>query len=150
MIFRVNIAHHYSLKISPHQPISPHNSTSARLWKNMTAKFASRIIPICVTYAPEYVYYMIVSYRESSHNRPSTSEICRVFTRGQFWPSGIFIGCVGGSVCQCVCVNHQLVRTITPRSFKLGSPNLDQRCKTPWFRSLLFWGMIDLDLQGPI
>ena len=29
----------------------------------------------------------------------------------------------------CVCINHELVRTITHRSFKLGSPNLDQRCK---------------------
>ena len=76
---------------------------------------------------------------------------CRwLFTRGQFWPSGIVIGCVCGSVCQCVCVNHELVRTITHRLFKLGSPCLDQRCKTPWFRSLLFLGMIDLDLQGQI
>ena len=55
-----------------------------------------------------------------------------------------------GSVCPCVCVNHELVRTITHRSFKLGSPHLDQRCKTPCVRSLLFLGMIDLDLQGQI
>ena len=54
------------------------------------------------------------------------------------------------SVCVCVCSNHELVRTITHRPFKLGSPNLDQRCKTPWFGSLLFLGMIDLDLQGQI
>ena len=69
-----------------------------------------------------------------------------IFTRGQFWPSGIVIACV----CVCVCINHELVRTITHRPFKLGSPNLDQRCKTPWFGSLLFLGMIDLDLQGQI
>ena len=50
----------------------------------------------------------------------------------------------------CVCINHELVRTITHRPFKLGSPNLDQRCKTPGFRTLLFSGMIDLDLQGQI
>ena len=62
----------------------------------------------------------------------------KVFTPGQFWPSGIVIGCVYGSVCSCVCFNHELVRTITHRSFKLGSPNLDQRCKTPWCRSLSF------------
>ena len=75
-----------------------------------------------------------------------------IFTRGQFWPSGIVIACVCGSVCPCVCVcsNHELVRTITHRPFKLGSPNLDQRCKTPWFGSLLFLGMVDLDLQGQI
>ena len=53
-------------------------------------------------------------------------------------------------LCVCVCINHELVRTITHRPFKLGSPNLDQRCKTPWFGSLLFLGMIDLDLQGQI
>ena len=70
------------------------------------------------------------------------------FTRGQFWPSGIVIACVCGSV--CVCINHELVRTITHHPVKLGSPNLDQRCKTPWFGSLLFLGMIDLDLQGQI
>ena len=71
-----------------------------------------------------------------------------VMTRGQFWPSGIVIACVLGS--ECVCINHELVRTITHRPFKLGSPNLDQRCKTPWCGSLLFLGMIDLDLQGQI
>ena len=53
-------------------------------------------------------------------------------------------------VCVCVCINHELVRTITHRPFKLGSPSLDQRCKIPWFRSLLFVGMIDLDLQYQI
>ena len=28
----------------------------------------------------------------------------RIFTRGQFWPSGIVIACVCGSVCPCVCM----------------------------------------------
>ena len=27
-----------------------------------------------------------------------------IFTRGQFWPSGIVIACVCGSVCVCMCV----------------------------------------------
>ena len=44
----------------------------------------------------------------------------------------------------------KFVRTITHHLFKLGSPNLDQRCKTPWLRSLLYWGAINLDLQGQI
>ena len=56
--------------------------------------------------------------------------------------------CVRVSV--CVCVNHGLVRTITHHSFKLESPNLEQRCKRPWLRCLLFLGIIDLDLQGQI
>ena len=56
------------------------------------------------------------------------------------------------SVCVsvCVCGNHMLVRAITHHPFELGSPNLDHRCKRPWLRSLLFWGVIDLDLQGQI
>ena len=32
--------------------------------------------------------------------------------------------------------------------FKLGTPNLDQRCKIPWLRSLLFWGLIELDMSN--
>ena len=44
---------------------------------------------------------------------------------------------------------------ITPHPFKLGSPNMDHRCKRPWFKSLLFpggggGGGVDLDLQGQI
>ena len=53
-------------------------------------------------------------------------------------------------VCVCLSVNHQLVRAVTLQPFKLESPNLDQRCKRPWLRSLLFFGMIDLELQGQI
>ena len=57
-------------------------------------------------------------------------------------------------VCVCMCVrvsvNHEFVRAITHQQFKLGSPNLDQRCKRPWLRALLFCGMIDRDLQGKI
>ena len=42
----------------------------------------------------------------------------------------------------------ELVREITHHPFKLGPPNLDQRCKTPWLRSLLFWGLIELDMSN--
>ena len=49
-----------------------------------------------------------------------------------------------------VCGNHLLVCAITHYPFKLGSPNLHHRCKRPWLRYLLFWGVIDLDLQGQI
>ena len=75
-----------------------------------------------------------------------------IYTRGQFWLSGIVVACVCVCVRMCVslCVNHLLVRAITRDPFELGSPNLDQRCKRPWLRSLLFWGAIDLDLQGQI
>ena len=60
--------------------------------------------------------------------------------------------CLRLSVCVSVrpCVNHELVRAITCHPFKLESPNLDHKCKTPWLRSLLFLGLIDLELQGQI
>ena len=86
---------------------------------------------------------------------------CYVKPLGQdFYPRPVlafgYCRCLRLCVCVCVClsvclcVNHLLVRTITRDLFKLGSPNLDQRCKRPWLRSLLFWGAIDLDLQGQI
>ena len=75
-----------------------------------------------------------------------TSSNANVFTRGQFWLSGIVVACV----CVCVSINHGFVRAITHQPFKLGSPNLDQMCKRPWLRALLFCGMIDRDLQGQI
>ena len=46
--------------------------------------------------------------------------------------------------------HFELVRTITHHPFKLGSPNVDQRCKIPWLRFLLFWEAINRDLQGPV
>ena len=57
-----------------------------------------------------------------------------IFTRGQFWPSGIVVACVRVCVCLSVrvYVNHLLVRTIIRDPFKRGSPNLVQRCKRPW------------------
>ena len=44
----------------------------------------------------------------------------------------------------------KFVRAITQYPFKLGLPNLNQRCLRPWLRSLLFCGTIDCDLQGQI
>ena len=77
-----------------------------------------------------------------------------IITQGQFWPLSIVVAWIWVCVCPClsvcVCVNHELVRMIIHDSFKLGSPNLDQRCKPPWLWSLLFCRAIDLDLQGQI
>ena len=58
--------------------------------------------------------------------------------------------CVPVCVCVSLCVNHLLVCAIIRDPFKLGSPNLDQRCKRPWLRFLLILGVINLDLQGQI
>ena len=46
--------------------------------------------------------------------------------------------------------HFELVRKITCHSFKLESPNLDQKCILVRLRFLVFWGLIDLDLQGQI
>ena len=63
----------------------------------------------------------------------------------EFWPLGIVVDCVCLCVCPCVCVKPLLVRMVTHHLLKLGSPNLDQRCKTTWLRSLLFsWGQLTL------
>ena len=58
--------------------------------------------------------------------------------------------CLRVCVCVCLSVNHQLVRAVTRQPFKLEPPNLDQRCKRPWLRSLLFFWAVDLELQGQI
>ena len=50
----------------------------------------------------------------------------------------------------CVCLSVYKPRAIIHHPFKLGSPNLDQRCKIPWFRFPLSWMLIDLDLKGQI
>ena len=73
------------------------------------------------------------------------SYVLRFVTRGQFWPSGIVVACVCLSVCPSVrvCGKHLLVRAITHHLFKLGSLNLDHKCKRPWLGSLLFWGVGD-------
>ena len=49
--------------------------------------------------------------------------------------------------CVSLCVNHLLVCAIIRDLFKLGSPNLEQMCKTTWLKFLLFCGAINLDLQ---
>ena len=83
-------------------------------------------------------------------------EIPRWHKGARFYPRPVlafgYCRCLRVCVCVCVClsVNHQLVRAITHQPFKLESPNLDQRCKRPWLRSLLFFGMIDIELQGQI
>ena len=75
--------------------------------------------------------------------------VSRFITRGQFWPSVIVVACVCLSVCPSVrmCFKHLLVRAITHHPFKLGSPNLDHRCKIPWLRSPLFWGWLTLTFK---
>ena len=46
------------------------------------------------------------------------------------------------SVCVCLCTNPELVHARTHHPFKLGLPNLDQRCKTSQLRFLFLWGVM--------
>ena len=51
------------------------------------------------------------------------------------------LGTVVTRVCVfvCLCVNHEFFCAIICDPFKLQSPNLDQKCKSHWLITLLFW-----------
>ena len=106
-----------------------------------------------------WLYKLEISYNTAicdiMHTAQSRSmSIVMNSTNAAFYPRPVlafgYCRCLRVCVCVCLSVNHQLVRAVTHQPFKLKSPNLDQRCKRPWLRSLLFSGMIDLELQGQI
>ena len=72
-----------------------------------------------------------------------STDNCFVTDILSFYPRPVlafgYCRCLRVCVCVCLSVNHQLVRAVTHQPFKLESPNLDQRCKRPWLRSLLFF-----------
>ena len=82
----------------------------------------------------------------------STNMICmQLSSQMAFLPEASFgLRVLSLPACVCVSINHEFVRAITHQPFKLGSPNLGQKCKRPWLRTLLFCGMIDRELQGQI
>ena len=96
-----------------------------------------------------FPHALILSYRiRQPHGleKCSMHQNSNAFNRGQFWPPGIVVACVCPSVRRSVQPSvTKFVGAITRDLFKLGSPNLDQRCKRPWLRSLLYFGAIDLD-----
>ena len=54
--------------------------------------------------------------------------------------------------CRCLrpSISPSVRHQVCPRDNstpKLGSPNLDHRCKRPWLRSLLFWGWLTLTFK---
>ena len=106
--------------------------------------------PSWINYLTHYYYHHCYCCRHRCCSSPSPPAS---FSTYQFYLRpvlGIVVACVCVCVCLCVCVNHLLVRVMTRDPFKLGSPNLDQRCKRPWLRSLWFCGLNDCDLQGQI
>ena len=112
------------------------------IWPNQNKVQRTRMRKLCIEKHVSYEY-VTLSYVLTI---PGWNTKC-IFTRGQFWHSGIVVACVRPSVRPSVT---KFVRAITHYPFKLGSQNLDHRCKRPWLRSLLFCGTIDLDLQGQI
>ena len=68
------------------------------------------------------------------------------FTRGQYGHRVLSLpASVCPSVCQSLACPHDNLRLVQARI-----TSLNHRCKRPWLRSLLFWGVIDLYLQGQI
>ena len=95
-----------------------------------------------------------------NHSLSSYNIVNNCFNFRFYYPKSVLVlgychrlrQCVCLSMCVCVSlwVNHLLVRAKTRDPFKLGSPNLDRRCKWHWLRSLLFLGLNDPDLTGRI
>ena len=69
--------------------------------------------------------------------------ISHIVSRGQFWLSGIVIACICVFVHVCVYKSLACLHD-NSSTFKMGSPNLDQRYKTPSLKSLLFWELVDM------
>ena len=67
---------------------------------------------------------------------------CVIFTRGQFWPSGIVVACVCVCVCVCLCVRQSWAcpsdnsSTVQARITKFGPEKQNTLVKIP----IVFWG----------
>ena len=107
--------------------------------------------PLCTCKNNEWIHHHSTN---ASHLRDVT-DTWKWLTGDCYLPEasfGLRLLSLPASVCLCVCVcgNHELVHMITHHPSKLGSPNVEQRCKTTWLRSLLIYGITDLDLHGQI
>ena len=121
----------------------------------MVTKFSGQILATKFGFVPDWWVkstHFIYTFSTLLNTVMTVTMFIQYIPAMHFYPRPVlaFGYCRCLRVCVCLSVNHQLVRTITHQPFKLESPNLDQRCKRPWLRSLLFWGAIDLDLQGQI
>ena len=100
----------------------------------------------------EYFEQVRICYNQNLRKQNTEWYQC-IFTRGQFWPSGIVIACVCLSVCVSVCVcvrqprncpRHNSPR-VQARTTKFGQKVHNNLVKVP-----IVLGAIDLDLQGQI
>ena len=141
---------HHLDKATKQNKISCDPSISGMFCFLLEAIFGPRVMSLPVSVCP-CVRMCVYQSRACPHDNSSLVEAkitkfrtrraksLSISTRGKFWPPGIVSACI------CPSVHHQFVYAITYNLFKLGTLNLDHRCKRPWLRSLLFLGVIDLD-----
>ena len=118
----------------PHWHIENFNHTGsdttyplAMFWFKLPVKPTPMIKRKTVVYQSLRHWYHSLALSQRHWNYP----LVRLCPQG-FYPrpvlaSGIVVACVY----VCVSINHELVCAIIHQPFKLGSPNLDQICKTP-------------------
>ena len=109
---------------------------------------------VCLSVHPSIHSHL--SVRPSA--RPSIHLVCRCPYRHiymSFYPRPVlafgYCRCLRLSVCVSVCVRQPWAcpRHKSPR-VQARTTKFGQKVQTTWLRSLLFWGAIDLDLQGQI
>ena len=129
-----------------HRYIFAGNDMSPTWYQAITRSYAELIV--C------WILWNTFKWNFIQNSNVLIAEICCLQYVSHFYPRPVlafgYCRCLRVCVCVCLSVNHQLVRAITHQPFKLEPPNLDQRCKRPWLRSLLFFGAVDLELQGQI
>ena len=89
-------------------------------------------------YEYTYIYIYILELKCFVLSRLNNTRGFKTAKTEQFLPEasfGLRVLSLPACVCMCVCVrvsvNHVLVRAIIHQPFKLGSPNLNQRCTRP-------------------
>ena len=132
-------------------PISGHNIICGPFLPD--ASFGLRVLSLPLSVRPSVTMFVrAITHHPFKLGSPNLDQRCKTsWLRSLLFWGAINIDLHGQTKGQSLNLPHfELVRTITHHPFKLRSPNLDQRCKIHWSRSLLFWVAIDLDLQGQI
>ena len=148
---------HHTLESSWYAPTDPYRQgciCPAWMWFNehysdvIMGTMATQITSLTIVYSTVY---------SGADQRKHQSSSSLAFVQGielcsYFYPRPVlafgYCRCLRACVCVYVSDNHELVRAIIHQPFKLGSPNLDQRCKRHWLRALLFCGLIELQSQN--
>ena len=79
--------------------------TAGEIIKMWCQEFDIYLLANICTYIYRYRYHPLDKrYGFSLSVQPEITSLLMVFTRGQFWPSGIVVACVCLSVCVSVCV----------------------------------------------